>query len=804
MDRSRYNAVDSSNRQYGERGRQYGERSRQYGERNRQYGERSRQYGERSRQYGERSRQYGENNRQYGENNRQYGENNNCQQHKTGGSYLFPVVTVMAVVLLAVSTFVYRSVIGAFAADSGSYFVEIFSSQGEYSVTVTGDQSTTIDLPDSQVEKKVNEEAKTVTFTVKLTEERKTTISSDKALSTITFGENASAIKGIYANSSKVASIDISHCENLETLLIKDTLVKELNIDGLQKLYYINAINTPFATFAKAYALNFARPDGCSISINPPEYRKDDDGIYFNVTDIGDNDVLSLMINGDSNYSSCIEYKDGNYYISNSALSEAYKNKGSLYLEIRNTQEKLFFAILIDIPDSVITGSDKKSPSNVDQKKDDNVKNDTDKAKADEGEAKNDTDKATADADQEKKEENITVIVPRYDDAKADTGETKNNTDEAKADTNEAQNAAKVQVNPQNEPINQNDDNVANLELAVEKNSKNVIKSAYIENVDSIDAKSLQIVAKTLSAANKKAFLAAIKNVDKDFNDSDPNLIVYNFYVADSKGNEVSVKDKAAVTVNLAYPSDAVRFMYNEYDYKVYHQLSDNTIDTSIAAYGEKDAIQFTTDSFSNFAISCSKDESDYAYIPVASNSSNIIKSAKAHSDTKFLIDDVEYDVDSLEIVATALSANDKKAFIEQIKKVDKSFKEDSNLMIYDVKILNEDGDEVKIQGKVDFTLAYPNDNLSKNYGKYIYKVYHQKTSDSIDTNPVAVGGKDGVTVTTDSLSAFAVAPNAKSGGNGSPVTGESDASVNFALLLAMLSLMSLTGVYAKNKAKRY
>ena len=100
MDRSRYNAVDSSNRQYGERGRQYGERSRQYGERNRQYGERNRQYGERSRQYGERSRQYGEN-------NRQYGENNNCQQHKTGGSYLFPVVTVMAVVLLAVSTFVY-------------------------------------------------------------------------------------------------------------------------------------------------------------------------------------------------------------------------------------------------------------------------------------------------------------------------------------------------------------------------------------------------------------------------------------------------------------------------------------------------------------------------------------------------------------------------------------------------------------------------------------------------------------------------------------------------------------------------
>ena len=699
MDRSRYNAVDSSSRQYGERSREYGERSREYGGRSREFGERSGEYGERSGEYGRRSREYGERSGEYGRRSRhysepshEYAEKNNCQQRLAGSSYLFPLVTVMAVVLLAVSTFIYRSVIGAFAADSGSYFVEIFSSEGEYSVTVTGDQSTTIDLSDNEVEKKVNEDSKTVTFTVKLTEERKTTISSDKALSTITFGENASAVKGIYANSSKVASIDISHCKNLETLLIKDTLVKELNIDGLQNLYYINAINTPFATFAKAYALNFARPDGCSISINPPEYRKDDDGIYFNVTDLGNNDDLSLMINGDGNYSSCIEYKDGKYYISNSVLNEAYKNKGSLYLEIRNTQEKLFFAILIDIPDSVITGSDKNTSSNVEEKKADDVNNDTDETPT---------------------EEIITVDVPHYDESKSVTGETKPDTEETKPDTGETKPGTE-ETNP-------------------------------------------------------------------DTGETKPDT-------GETKPDTGETKPDTGVT---RPGTNQVKPVVNEA--KSDTDEEDTSEESTFVVPRYDEGTTQTTNSATEVELK------------VDNNSSDIIMSVKAHSNTKFFVDDVECNAGaSLKIVATALSADDKTAFVEQIKKADKSFKEDSNLMIYNVKILDENDKEVKIQGKIDFTLAYPNDSLSKNYSKYNFKVYHQKSGDSIDTNVVAVSGQNGVTVTADSLSAFAVAPKYKSGGNGSPVTGESNASVNFALLLAMLSLMSLTGVYAKNKAKRY
>ncbi len=358
-------------------------------------------------------------------------------------------------------------------------------------------------------------------------------------------------------------------------------------------------------------------------------------------------------------------------------------------------------------------------------------------------------------------------------------------------------------TDPTTDPTDPDTDS-PNVALTVEKNSKNIIKNAYIENVESIDAKNLQIVAKTLSAADKKTFLAAVKKEDKDFDDSDSNLRVYNLYVADAKGNKVSVKGKAAVTATLAYPSNAVSFMYDEYDFTVYHQLDDKSIDTSINAYGTKDGIQFTTDSFSNFAISCSKDESGYEDITIAGDSKNIIKSAKAHPNTTFTHEETVYDVSAVKIIAKALSAADKKTFLDAIKKKDSKFKsDDKNLIVYDVKIVDDDGNELTIKGKVDFTFAYPNDTLSKNYSKYDFTVYH-KVGDNIDTTPVAVSGKDGVTVTTDSFSAFAVAPTAKPSASDVPATGESNVPANVAMLLCLLSLVSFAGVYAKNKAAQY
>ena len=67
------------------------------------------------------------------------------------------------------------------------------------------------------------------------------------------------------------------------------------------------------------------------------------------------------------------------------------------------------------------------------------------------------------------------------------------------------------------------------------------------------------------------------------------------------------------------------------------------------------------------------------------------------------------------------------------------------------------------------------------------------------------MGVDDGIMVTTDGFSLFAVSSTLKaSGGSDNPATGEANVSANIALLLAMLSLVSFAGVYAKNKAEQY
>ena len=190
----------------------------------------------------------------------------------------------------------------------------------------------------------------------------------------------------------------------------------------------------------------------------------------------------------------------------------------------------------------------------------------------------------------------------------------------------------------------------------------------------------------------------------------------------------------------------------------------------------------------------------------IADNSKNIIKAARAHENSAFSIEDgTEYGAKDIMISASAPSDEEKKAFLAAIKKADKNFNDtDKNLMVYkiDLSYIPQDLAAQLASGRVDFTLAYPNDTVKKNYGKYDYTVYHQKADKSVDTKQVAVGTADGIMITTDGFSMFAVSTTAKSSGN--PQTGESSLASNIALLLALLSMISFAGVYAKNKAEQY
>ena len=194
--------------------------------------------------------------------------------------------------------------------------------------------------------------------------------------------------------------------------------------------------------------------------------------------------------------------------------------------------------------------------------------------------------------------------------------------------------------------------------------------------------------------------------------------------------------------------------------------------------------------------------ESNSTALTVDDSSKSIILSAKAHDGTVFTVDGTEQEASQIKIVAAAASDESKNEFIADIKKADKNFNaQDKNLMVYDVYVVNTDGTKAVINGKVDFTLAYPNDTVKKNYTKYTFGVYHQKADKSIDTQQKAVGGKDGITVTTDGFSLFAVTSLQNSD---NPKTGDAAVALNIAFLLAMLSMVSFAAVYVKNKAALY
>ena len=696
-------------------------------------------------------------------------------------SYWFPIATMMAAVLFAASAVMPRSLFDAFASGGHDYEINVESMAGSYSVTVTGSHSTGIDLPADSAVKTVNEDG-TVTFTLTLDDDTDYTIDSAVPFTDTSFGSGASAVTSVEADSSGIKNIDVSNCTNLQTLSLSDCPIADIDLSGLTSLSYVNLKNTPVATAENADHLVVDNANGYSVSINAPEYTAGEDCIEFAVDGLGEASDLTLTINDGS----AVSRTGDKYTVPNSTLRKIFGEQGTIYVRAVNSSKPkvtyLFDISPENLPDSSILAASGNSTPSDDQ-------GGTDTPSDDQGGTDTPSDNQGG------------TDTPSDDQGGTDTPSDDQGGTDTPSDDQGGTNT------PSDEPEDNSGDDVPNAALTIESGSKSIIKNAYIEKNDEIDYKNLKIVAKALSAADKKAFLALIKKEDKDFNDSDSNLMVYDISLVNSKGKKVSVQDKSAVTVTLAYPTKQVEYLRDEYDFAIYHQLADKSIDTSIDAYPTKDGIQFTTDSFSRFAIASVAKEQEYIPITVDQGSKKFASAAKAHEGADFVCeDDSAFDGDGLTLVVKKPTDEEKKEFLAAIKKADKKFNDkDKNLMVYEVHL--EDGEQhtVKLQdGKVDFTLAYPNDTVKKAYSKYNYTVYHQLADKKVDTKQLAVGGKDGIMITTDGFSLFAVASTPVPAGSDVPATGEANAATNIAVLLALLSLFSFAGVYAKNKAEQY
>ena len=197
---------------------------------------------------------------------RQRTVSSDSQPPKSGRSYWFPIATMMAAVLFTVSAIMPRSIFDAFAADEDSFRVGIESLPGSYTVTVTGGNSTGIELPAENALKTVNNDG-TVTFRIDLDEETDYAIESTSAMTSVAFGnveasdtdeeeknqndedakneadgedaeeENegeeitprsgAEAIKAIDLSRSGVTTLDISKCTGQTSLNISGTPLEQ-------------------------------------------------------------------------------------------------------------------------------------------------------------------------------------------------------------------------------------------------------------------------------------------------------------------------------------------------------------------------------------------------------------------------------------------------------------------------------------------------------------------------------------------------------------------------------------------------
>ena len=701
---------------------------------------------------------------------------------------------MMAAVLFAVTAVLPSSIFDAFAANEESFSFGIQSKAGAYNVTVTGDNATCIGLPAEDAEKTVNADG-TVTFAIHLGEATEFTIDSPNAIQSIVF-DNASAAKA-EKEESDAADGDGEDAPDAA--------------DG-------DGEDAPDAADGDGEdAPDAAAGDGGEDA--PDAAAGDDEEESGEITPQAGVEAVTGLDLSDSGATSvdvsrCVGLKTL-YVGSNEALSDtAYSN--------------ICFAANADT-EVVLETPEFQYVDRGEQGKGFLVK------VTGAGDIADQTAILLGDIPVPKEGEYYFISFENLD-ATFDFNESAGAPSSALRITNSTQpgiiyvvpfSAGDVAeymdpvTNPTTEPSGDNsgettqssttpsgadDGDAPNVVLKVEEKSKTIIKDAYIENVEGLKPGELKIVAKSLTSSNKKTFLNAIKKADKDFKDTNPCL-VYDIYVVDGKGNKVDLKGKAAVTAILAYPEKQVEYNKEEYTYTVYHQLADKSIDTSIKAYPLKDGLQFTTDSFSYFAVSCVAKEQNYTNIPVEKDSKSFATEARAHEGAAFCNEDGSVFVGTgLKIVVSKPSDAERKEFLAAIKTADKDFKDtDKNLLVYEVHLIDAEGNVVHLsQGKVDFTLSYPNDTLKKNYAKYNYTVYHQLPDKSIDTRNLAIGGKNGITVTTDSFSMFAVASTPKPKGSDNPKTGDANIAMNIAVLLAALSMVSFAGVYAKNKAEQY
>ncbi len=697
-----------------------------------------------------------------------------AKKRRSGRAYWFPIVTMIAAVFFAASAVMPRSLFDAFAA--GSYSMTVNSGAGVYTVKVTGDtESVTVD-PDTIAAPSLSGDD--VVLAITLTESTSFTITSTEPMTTVEFGEGSSVVNSINVGNSGTTTLNISK-----------TGISSLDLSGNKALsdaaYEISAPSSGI-TF-KLAAPEFTGSDGEGVAFDVPGAYCDDQFENLTAT-MPDNAKITK--------------KGGKFFIPYDAAETALGENDKFTVKVVNSElSNVTFEFdakkeKIDDTRPKTKGGDTKSGTfTVTYKSGDGTGDDY--------------------TDAEKSGEYTLLDIAAVGFTAPEGKEFDKWVLSTPTDQDYPQNAAaggKINVvsdvtyqatwkDTDTEPESPESTETS---LTVEDKSKSIIKSASLDTNENIDISKLKIVAVALSAADKKTLIAAIKKADTKFNESDPGSY-YNIYIVGADGKQVNIK--GSVTMTLAYPSAQVEYLNDEYTFKTYHQLSDNSIEV-LTCSPSASGLTFTTPSCSKFAVSCSMKEQNYTNLPIANDSKSYALSAKAHEGTTYVDGEGNPYTGSVRMVVEKPGDKLKNAFLTAIKAFDKDFnKDDKNLLVYDIYPADASGNKLTLAtGRIDVTLAYPSNTVKKNYNKYSFKVYHQLDDSSVETKQLAVGGKDGITVTSNSFSQFAIASisSNSNGGSDNPGTGESNVSANIAFLLALLSMVSFAGVYAKNKAEQF
>ena len=344
------------------------------------------------------------------------------------------------------------------------------------------------------------------------------------------------------------------------------------------------------------------------------------------------------------------------------------------------------------------------------------------------------------------------------------------------------------------------------------KNSEKILLSVGIDNETVVKNGSQEVPLADVRAAvkapsdkEKKAFLEAIKKADKDFAATDNDLMVYEVYLTDEKGNTLTVAEGSVTSILVRYAFPASQLYSNEYNYKVYQQLANKSAASIDTLQKTAHGLNFYTETLGLFAIARTPIPIEYTDLTIREDSRNIIKAAQIDKTASLTQEDgASIDLKDVSIAAIKPSDADKKTFLEAIQKTDKDFKaDDKNLMVYDICLVDKDGKDVYSNKFIKITLSYPNDTVAKSYNGYTYKVYHDH-GETLDTKITATGGKDGITFSSREFSLYAISSTVKqSGGDGNPGTGETNALTVIAFALAALSVIGFAVVYTKNKAEQ-